>query len=85
MGQENINQNQNRHIIVCPNCGGTNINVQVVTVTESKTKGFGWCKGCIGAIIWLPLFFCGLCGMGKGKTTTKEKTVKVCQDCGHTF
>lgn len=71
--------------LTCPKCGSTNITTQVITITEGKTKGFGWIKACLGAIIALPLFFCGLCGMGKGKTKTKEKTVSVCQDCGHTF
>lgn len=60
--------------MACPKCGSENI--QVV----STNKGFGISNGiigCLGAIIFLPLAICGLCGVGK------SKTIRVCANCGH--
>lgn len=74
----------------CPRCGSTFINTQPVTDTtvETKTKGFGWIKACLGYMITGPMgILCGLCGMGKGKTKTTSKTrlVHICQNCGCQF
>lgn len=70
----------------CTKCQSTNISVQAVSNVQGKTKGFGCIKSIIGMIITGPLgFFCGLCGMGKGKTWTTVETVKLCQSCGHKF
>jgi hypothetical protein len=70
----------------CRKCGSQNINVQAVSNTQGKTKGFGCIKSFLGVILFGPLgFFCGLCGMGKGKTTTTIETVKLCQSCGYRF
>ena len=58
----------------CPKCGSTNIqavNQQIVKgkVTDTrKTKGFGWCKACIGTCLTGGIgFFCGLCRKSKKK------------------
>lgn len=69
----------------CKKCGSENINVQAVSDVKGKTKGFSCIKSFIG-MIFVPFigFFCGMCGMGKGKTWTEIKSVKVCQDCGTT-
>lgn len=66
----------------CPNCGS--YNVQVVTETNGTTKGFGAGKGCLGAILFGPFgWLCGLCGMGKSKTSSN--TFRVCGNCGRRF
>lgn len=72
----------------CPKCHSENITSQTVseTVTEEKTKGFGWMKSCIGFFLFnIPGILCGLCGMGKGrsKTTTTTRIIHVCQNCGN--
>lgn len=64
--------------MACPKCGSENVQV----VTESKSKGFGAGKGCLGALILGPIgFLCGLCGMGK----SKSNSYRMCIDCGRKF
>lgn len=66
----------------CPKCGSPN--VHVVTETSGTTKGFGFFKGCLGWLLVGPIgWLCGLCGMGKGKTSSD--TFRVCGNCGHRF
>lgn len=66
----------------CPRCNGSNL--QIVSETEGSTKGYGAGKGCLGYLVFGPIgFLCGLCGMGKGRCTTK--TYWVCSDCGKKF
>lgn len=72
----------------CPKCGSENVTSQAVveTITNGKTKGFGWIKSCLGFLIFnIPGILCGLCGMGKGKTKTETttKVVHICQNCGN--
>ncbi len=82
----------------CPKCNGIHIQVinqQNVTgkiVDTRRNKGFGCCKGFIGAVILGPIgWLCGLCGMGKTKGKFKDKRqytnkiVYVCLDCGNQF
>lgn len=76
--------------MICPKCGSNQVVMQTVanTTTDTKTKGFGWCKACLGYVLFnVPGILCGLCGMGKGKSTTTTKThvVNVCQSCGYRF
>jgi hypothetical protein len=72
--------------MICPKCGSNNVNTQVVTSTQTKTKGFGCIKSFLGFIFFsIPGLLCGLCGMGKGKSKTKSKKVSICQECGHQF
>ena len=84
--------------MVCPKCGSNNIQavseqtVHGSVVDTRKTKGFGWCKGCLGTILLGPFgFLCGLCGMGKTKGTVKDnrtystKIVYCCMNCGNKF
>ena len=81
--------------MVCPKCGSNNVDTHVTQENnvQTKTKGFGWIKACLGtfltSLFMMPClgFFCGFCGMGKGKTnvTTTTKVIHVCKDCGHTF
>ena len=66
----------------CPKCSSADL--QAVTETEGSTKGFGCCKGGLGAILFGPIgFLCGLCGMGKGSTSSK--TFWLCRNCGEKF
>ncbi len=74
----------------CPKCGSENVisTPVVTTTTDTKTKGFGCIKACIGWLLFsLPGILCGLCGMGKGKskTTSTTKVINVCQNCGNRF
>lgn len=76
--------------MICPKCGSNEVVTQTVvdTTTENKTKGFGCFKACIGFFLFnVPGILCGLCGMGKGKvsTRTSQKVVNTCQKCGHRF
>lgn len=82
----------------CPKCGSENI--QAITQQKTvgkfkdnrKTKGFGWCKGCLMTFIIGPFgWLCGLCGMGKTKgkvkdtRETKSEIVYCCLNCGNQF
>jgi hypothetical protein len=72
--------------LTCKKCGSENISVQAVANTQGSTKGFGCLKSIMGIFVAGPLgFFCGLCGMGKGKINTKIETIKLCQNCGNKF
>lgn len=65
---------ENSTVVRCPQCGSTN--VQFVTRTEGA--GYNGLKGCLGAVICLPL---ALCGFDKSKT----QTVRKCMNCGREF
>lgn len=66
----------------CPRCGSQSLHP--VTETTGTTKGYGFGKGCLGAIIAGPIgWLCGLCGMGKGRTTST--TYWMCDSCGKKF
>ena len=68
--------------MTCPNCFSEK--VYPVGEVNSKIKGYGCCKGGLGYLLFGPIgFVCGLCGMGKGKTTTN--VLWVCGDCGNKF
>lgn len=71
----------------CPKCGSENVNVMVEQESsQTKTKG----KGCLWGIGRLFLIIC-TCGLwllvgkrkSKSKTTIKNETVAICQNCGH--
>lgn len=74
----------------CPKCGSDRVVDRYITetTTDTKTKGFGCIKAFCGYILFsVPGILCGLCGMGKGKSTThsRSRKVKECQNCGHQF
>lgn len=85
-----VNTESNNNGIRCPNCGRQNILYTPVTTTNTtgKNKGFGSISACLGFILfgWIGVL-CGLCGMGKGKTTTTTNTtvIRICQNCGYRF
>lgn len=81
---------------VCPKCGSTNINLQVVNKVTLKNKHHGvfwWI--CIGwwyvPFMWLvftvPKLIIKLFGLGhkKYKTVNKEEMKAVCQSCGYSW
>jgi DNA-directed RNA polymerase subunit RPC12/RpoP len=77
---ENIETQKRR--LRCPNCGSTNF--ETTTETYGQTKGFDCCSGLLGYLLLGPIgWLCGLCGMGKGTTTTT--TLFICKDCGTKF
>lgn len=55
--------------VKCGNCGSQN----VVVLSETNSKGYGFGKACLGFLCWGPIgLLCGLLGVG----TTKNK--KLC-------
>ena len=78
--------------MTCPKCGSENVNVQVVTETELKTKHhgivywlcFGWL---IDIFLWLfltlPMLIIAIFKPKKYKTKTTHSSMCVCQSCGH--
>lgn len=73
--------------MICPKCGSENVSV-TIEQTSAKTKKKG--MGCLWSILraFLVLCTCGLwllIGRRKGTDKTKftNKTVAICQDCGH--
>lgn len=73
--------------MVCPKCKSENVTVTTEQVS-GKTKGSG--MGCLWALGRWTLIIC-TCGLwllvgkrkGTGKTSFKNQTVAVCQNCGN--
>lgn len=71
----------------CPKCGSNNVNVQIEQV-GGKTKVRK--AGCLWSICRACLIFC-TCGLwlligkrkGTNNTKFKNKTIALCQNCGH--
>lgn len=81
--------------MTCKKCGSNNVNVQVINEVYLKKQHHSlmWWL-CIGwwleLILWALLFgyklFITLVRIatgGKKKTVNKQKTIAVCQNCGH--
>jgi predicted nucleic-acid-binding Zn-ribbon protein len=80
--------------MVCPKCGSNNVSAQVINETRlvNKHHGIFWWL-CIGwwwvFVKWFfftvpALIFAIFVGKRK-KVVNKQKTMCVCQDCGHTW
>lgn len=81
----------------CPKCKGYNVNVQIVEVgSKSKTKKSGVGLGghahnavrgvmAIGTLGASNLVVKKATGEAKTNTKTKNKTMCICQNCGHTW
>jgi len=67
----------------CPKCGSENI--EPVTITSGKTKGFGLGKAIVGGVALAnPVgLAAGVIGMGKGKTKTEVEWI--CKSCAKQF
>lgn len=78
--------------MACPKCGSEKVTVQVVTETKlvDKHHGIIWWI-CVGwwwlFIKWIfltiPALLFKIFGHKKQKVKTKQRTVAICQDCGH--
>lgn len=75
--------------MICPNCGSTNVNVQVLQVSAKTRKKR---QGCLYGLGRLCLIIC-TCGLwlifgkknGTEKTTFNNETIGICQNCGKQF
>lgn len=81
--------------MICPQCGSSNVNVQVVTETKLKKKGHGlawwifvgWWWWIFEIFLWLfltiPRLIIAFLRPTKYKTETTHKSMCVCQNCGY--
>lgn len=78
--------------MVCPKCGSSNVNVQVVTQTKliNKHHGFlwwvfiGWWWLMIKWVVFtVPALIVKIFAPKKQKLKQKTKSVAVCQNCGY--
>lgn len=78
--------------MTCPKCNSTNVTTQIVTDIKMKNKHHGifwwilvgWWWILIKWIIFtIPALIFAIFGHKKQKIVTKERTVCVCQTCGH--
>lgn len=78
----------------CPKCGSTNVNVQMVTESELKTKhksiwywifiGWWW-RPLLWLCLTIPMLLGKLFGRKDKKIVTKHKSMAVCQNCGNSW
>ena len=77
----------------CPNCGGENVQVQLVEQGQQTTKkglGFGGHMN-NAARATTAVMTLGMSNLfwkkshGTNKTTTVNATIAICQDCGNTW
>lgn len=78
----------------CPKCGSENVNVQAVTETQVKNARHGCAWWLFVGWWWLPVkwicFFVPalivkIFGHKKVKVESTQKTMCVCQSCGHSW
>lgn len=83
--------------MTCPKCGSESVTTQIVSDVSVKNQhhGFLWWL-CVGWW-WLPIkwlvftvpaifiWILKICGVRKKKVISKQRTVCVCQSCGHTW
>lgn len=78
----------------CPKCGSENVRVDVVNEVYLKDAHHGCLWWLIIGCWWVPvkwLFFTvpailfKIFGHKKQKTVNKQKTICICQSCGHKF
>lgn len=80
--------------MVCPKCKSTNVNVQMVSETQLKTKHHGiiWWL-CIGwwwlffkwIFLTIPALIVKIFAPKRHKLKTVHKSMCVCQNCGHSW
>ena len=80
--------------MTCTKCGSSNVNVQMVTENQLKTKHhsflywliIGWW---LHLLLWLfltiPMLLGKLFGSKKQKLVSKHKSICVCQNCGYNW
>ena len=78
--------------MVCPKCNSENVSVQVINEVELKNKHHGivwwilvgwWWIPIKWIVFTIPALIVKIFGHKKVKTINKEKSVCVCQNCGH--
>ncbi len=78
--------------MICPKCGGTNVNVQAVTETQLKNKHhsiiwwllIGWWWVLIKWIFFtIPALIVKIFAPKRQKLKQKHITKAICQSCGH--
>lgn len=78
----------------CPKCKSENVNVQVINEVEIKKKHHGILWWMLLGWYWVPIkwifltvpaLIVKLFGHKKQKVKNKQKTMCICQDCGHTW
>lgn len=78
----------------CPKCGSENVNIQMVSESQLKTKHHGiiWWL-CFGwywvpfkwLVLTIPALILKLFGHKKQKIVTKHRQIAVCQNCGNNW
>lgn len=80
--------------MVCPKCGSSNVSVQVVNEVQIKNKHHGFFWWLFVGWWWLPIKWLFLTvpalivkifSRKKQKVINKQKSVCICQACGHTW
>lgn len=80
--------------MTCNKCGSSNVNVQMVSESQLKTKHHGilywlligwWLKPLLWICLTLPMIIGSLFGHKKQKIVTKHSSMAVCQDCGNSW
>lgn len=80
--------------MVCPKCGSNNINVQVVNEIHLKDAHHGFFWWIFVGWWWVPIkwicftvpaIIAKMVGYKKQKTSNKQKTICVCQNCGYSW
>jgi len=80
--------------MICPRCQSTNVSVQVVNETTIKQKKHGciwwiligwWLEAILWLFLTLPRLIFAIFRRKKYKVDTVQKTVYVCQSCGHSW
>lgn len=78
----------------CKKCGSQNVNVQMVSESQLKTKHHSilwwlfigwWLEACLWFFLTIPRLLAALFGHKKQKLVTKHSSVAVCQNCGHSW
>ena len=80
--------------MTCPKCGSPNVSVQVVNTVRLKNKHhgvfwwlfIGWWWVCFKWLfLTLPALIFKIFGHKRQKAVNIQKTMAVCQACGHTW
>lgn len=80
--------------MTCPKCGSANIQVQMVSETQLKTKHHSilywlligwWLKLLLWIFLTLPMLIIRIFRPAKYKTKTIHKSKAVCQSCGNSW
>lgn len=80
--------------MTCNKCGSTNVNVQMVSESQLKTKHHSiiywlfigwWLQPMLWLFLTLPMLLGKMFGHKKQKIVTKHTNMAVCQNCGNSW